>query len=205
MFRQYATASWTLPNGVPKENVLIFPINNMGLCGAFFPLSGIPEMPKATSLSAPQIPPAILNWVAQLPPEQRNPAILQIRQKMAAGPEVATAFFRAILQRHLQQQQNAQNRAAMANQFGLNPVMAQLGAMGNSTNLMNMMNMNAMNATGMNTFAAMANPPAMLPNMNRPGTGGGSGASMNLNYDVLQSFMQRNNPDGNNPSGMGPG
>lgn len=182
----------------------------MGLCGAFFPLTGIPEMPKAPSVPAPQlqIPPAMLNLISQLPLEQRNAAIAQIRQKIAAGPEVAANFFRAFTQRQLQQQQlqqNAQNRAAMANQFGLNPALGQMGMMGNGTNFMNMMGMNPMNGSGVNPLTTMGNPSTMLPNMARTATGGGSGTSMNLNYDVLQSFMQRNNPDGNNTSGMGPG
>ncbi|KAF9452329.1 hypothetical protein P691DRAFT_772324 [Macrolepiota fuliginosa MF-IS2] len=205
--KMYATASWSLPNGTVKENVLIFPINNIGLCGAFFPLGGIPEMPKAAS-PAPQVPPQIVALISQLPPEQRSNAIAQIRQKIAAGPEVANSFFRALMQRHLQQQQlqqqTAQNRAAMANQFGLNHGMAQMGTMSNSPNLMNFMGMNGMNTAGANPLAAMGNPSAILPNMARAGTGTGSGTSMNLNYDVLQSFMQRNNPDGN-ASGMGPG
>ncbi|KXN84566.1 hypothetical protein AN958_12312 [Leucoagaricus sp. SymC.cos] len=194
--RMYATASWALPNGSQKENVLIFPINNMGLCGAFFPLTGIPEMPKSTA----QVPPAIFGLIQQLPPEQRAAAIAQIRQKVAAGPEVAAPFFRALLQR---QQQNAQNRAVMANQFGLNP-MTQPGAMAGGPNVMGMMNMNPMNkgAVGGNPLSGMGNLSTMLPNMARPGGAGGSGG-MNLNYDVLQSFMQRNNPDGNNTGGMG--
>jgi hypothetical protein len=112
-----------------------------------------------------------------------------------------------LLQRQQQQQQqNAQNRAVMANQFGLNPPgMTQQGAMSggvpNAMGMMGMNTMNTMNAMGSNPFAAMGNPSGMMPNMSRTGTGG---ATMNLNYDVLQSFMQRNNPDGNNPPGMGP-
>lgn len=207
---QYATASWTLPNGVLKENVLIFPFNNLGLCGAFFPLTGIPEMPKIPGPQIPempkapglQIPPAILNLLSQLPLEQRNAAIAQIQQKIAAGPEAATNFFRALIQRQLQQQQ-LQNRAAMANQFGLNPGLAQANAIGNNTNLLNMMGMNAMNIPGANALPGMGNPSTMLPNNGRA-VGGGHGTSMDLNYDVLQSFMRRNNPDGNNGLGMGP-
>jgi len=155
-------------------------------------------MPK---VPAPQIPPAILSLLSQLPPEQRNVAVAQIRQKIAAGPEAATNFFRALIQRQLQQQQlqqqNAQNRAAIANQFGLNPGLAQVNVIGNNTNLLNMMGMSPMNAPGANSL-----PSAMLPNSGRT-AGGGHGTSMDLNYDVLQSFMRRNNPDGNNGLGMG--
>ena len=42
---QYATSSWQLQSGGIKENALIFHMNNLGLCGAFFHLTGIPEMP----------------------------------------------------------------------------------------------------------------------------------------------------------------
>lgn len=189
-----------LPNGVLKENVLIFPINNMGLCGAFFPLNGIPEMPKATAPSS--IPPAIVNLIAQLPPEQRNAVITQIRQRATAGQD-PRPLFEALIQRGRQQMQS---RAAMANHFALNSNMPQLGAMGNGVNSMNMMNLNSMNSNGVNPFGGMPNPPTVLSNMNRNAAGNGPGTSMNLNYDVLQSFMQRNHPDGNNnSSGMGLG
>ncbi|KAF5359258.1 hypothetical protein D9756_003239 [Leucocoprinus leucothites] len=132
--RIYATASWQLPNGTIKENVLVFPINNMGLCGAFFPLSGIPEMPKPTpTITGPHIPAAILDLVAQLSPGQQPTAMDQIRQKVAAGPEIATPFFRALLAQQ-QQQQSAQNSAAIANLFGLNPTLVQPGDGGDDQN-----------------------------------------------------------------------
>ncbi|KAK7042224.1 hypothetical protein R3P38DRAFT_2511110 [Favolaschia claudopus] len=41
----YFVASWTLPNGKVSNNVLIFPVRNAGLVGAFFPLTGIPHLP----------------------------------------------------------------------------------------------------------------------------------------------------------------
>ncbi|KAK7042227.1 hypothetical protein R3P38DRAFT_2889249 [Favolaschia claudopus] len=42
----YFVASWTLPNGKVSANVLIFPVRSAGLIGAFFPLTGIPELPQ---------------------------------------------------------------------------------------------------------------------------------------------------------------
>ncbi|KAK7019957.1 hypothetical protein R3P38DRAFT_2782308 [Favolaschia claudopus] len=41
----YFVASWTLPNGKVSANVLIFPVRNAGLVGAFFPSTGIPHLP----------------------------------------------------------------------------------------------------------------------------------------------------------------
>ncbi|KAJ3562709.1 hypothetical protein NP233_g9408 [Leucocoprinus birnbaumii] len=210
--RMYATASWQLPNGPVKENVLIFPINNMGLCGAFFPLTGITEMPKggaSTSAPTPQIPPQILHIIAQLPPEQRQAAVLQFRAKLAVSPEAARAFLQALVLRQQQLQQQQQSRAAMANQFGLNPTLSQPGSMGTgggggAPNAMGMMGMNTMNGMVSNPFAAMGNASNMMANMPRAGAGGGPAPGMNLNYDVLQSFMQRNHPDSNNGPGMGP-
>ena len=196
---QYATASWQLQSGAMKEIALIFPMNNLGLCGAFFPLTGIPEMPQAIPVvptPAYAIPQQISSIIAQLAPEQRAIVINQLRLNSATSPEATANFFRMLLR----QQQQQQSRAAMANQFGLNLV--QSGSMGGATgsgpNTMSLMgmNMNAMNAMG-----SMGNAPSMIPNV--PRTGGGPTTAMNVNYDVLQSFMQRNNSDGNSGSGMG--
>jgi len=196
---QYATASWQLQSGVVKENALIFPINNIGLCGAFFPLTGIPEMPQAPPVASNPgypIPRQITNIIAQLAPEQRAVVVNQLRLNLATSPEAAGNFFRVLVR---QQQQQQQNRAAMANQFGLNSNAVQSGSMadaaGSGHNTMSVMDMN------MNAMGSMGNVPSMIPNM--PRTGGGPTTGMNVNYDVLQSFMQRNNnTDGNSGSGM---
>ena len=144
------------------------------------------------------IPQQISSIIAQLAPEQRAIVINQLRLNLATSPEATANFFRVLLR----QQQQQQSRAAMANQFGLNPNLVQSGSMGGATgsgpNTMSLMgmNMNAMNAMG-----SMGNVPSMIPNV--PRTGGGPTTAMNVNYDVLQSFMQRNNSDGNGGSGMG--
>ncbi|KAJ6466232.1 hypothetical protein C8R45DRAFT_1106491 [Mycena sanguinolenta] len=46
--------SWTLPNGRHSDNLMIFPVQAMGLVGAFFPLNGTPDMP--TPLNPSLIP-----------------------------------------------------------------------------------------------------------------------------------------------------
>ncbi|KAJ7128317.1 hypothetical protein C8R44DRAFT_873041 [Mycena epipterygia] len=50
----YFVASWTLSNGNVLNNLLIFRVQNAGLVGAFFPLNGIPEMPR----EVPHVPPS---------------------------------------------------------------------------------------------------------------------------------------------------
>ncbi|KAJ6621027.1 hypothetical protein B0H10DRAFT_2019702 [Mycena sp. CBHHK59/15] len=42
----YFVASWTLPNGKHSNNMLIFPVQNVGLVGVLCSLTGIPEMPQ---------------------------------------------------------------------------------------------------------------------------------------------------------------
>ncbi|KAF8622579.1 hypothetical protein AX15_006924 [Amanita polypyramis BW_CC] len=76
--RVFAVARWTLPSGVQENNVLVFPMNNEVLFGAFFPMTGIPEMPKPhTILNATQV----VAQLQRLPPEQRQYIIGQLLQR----------------------------------------------------------------------------------------------------------------------------
>ena len=144
------------------------------------------------------IPQQISSIIAQLAPEQRAIVINQLRLNLATSPEATANFFRVLLR----QQQQQQSRAAMANQFGLNPNLVQSGSMGGATGSgPNTMSLMGMNMSAMNAMGSMGNVPSMIPNV--PRTGGGPTTAMNVNYDVLQSFMQRNNSDGNGGSGMG--
>lgn len=74
-----------MPSGAQGNNVLIFPTNDQVLLGAFFPLTGIPEMPKArpTSVnsSAPRHGPEFLAQLQRLPPEKRNFVIARLLQR----------------------------------------------------------------------------------------------------------------------------
>jgi hypothetical protein len=78
MSRQYAVAAWTLPSGGQENNVLVFPVSNQVLLGAFFPATGIPEMPKPHPTA---VPPTLLAHLQRLQPEQREYLIGQLRQR----------------------------------------------------------------------------------------------------------------------------
>lgn len=57
---------------------MVFPVSNQVLLGAFFPVTGIPEMPK------PRVPPALLAHLQRLQPEQREFLIGHLRQQSNA-------------------------------------------------------------------------------------------------------------------------
>ncbi|KAJ3712208.1 hypothetical protein C8R42DRAFT_728120 [Lentinula raphanica] len=58
--KTYIVSSWTLPSGGQTNNVLFADVTPHGLIGAFFPVTGIPEMPKhiAGLPMVPQIGPS---------------------------------------------------------------------------------------------------------------------------------------------------
>jgi hypothetical protein len=77
-FYQYATAAWTTPSGGQGRNVLVFPLHGAGVVGAFFPLTGLPELPKPTQGLNPQgFPATMLAQLQQLDPERRNIVMTQ--------------------------------------------------------------------------------------------------------------------------------
>jgi len=81
---EFATAAWTTPSGAQENNVVVFPIPPRGLAGAFFPINGIPEMPKPSTIPKPMamnpfnIPPAMLSQMQQFTPEQRTAIMGQL-------------------------------------------------------------------------------------------------------------------------------
>lgn len=75
---QFATAAWTTPSGAQENNVLLFPVPPRGLAGAFFPINGIPEMPKPMTMNPFNIPQAILSQMQQFTPEQRTTIMGQL-------------------------------------------------------------------------------------------------------------------------------
>ncbi|PFH53205.1 hypothetical protein AMATHDRAFT_45813 [Amanita thiersii Skay4041] len=83
--RVYAVAAWTLPSGIQKNNVLVFPLNEQVLLGAFFPITGIPEMPQTqpTNIRPPssQRTTQILAQLQRLPPGQREAILAQLLQR----------------------------------------------------------------------------------------------------------------------------
>jgi mediator of RNA polymerase II transcription subunit 25 len=88
--RVFAVAGWTLPSGAQENNVLIFPTNDQVLLGAFFPLTGMPEIPKARPASLQSLAsrhgPEFLAQLQRLSPEQRNFVIARMLQRSNPHP-----------------------------------------------------------------------------------------------------------------------
>ena len=182
---KYATAAWTLPSGEQSNNVLFFPMPG-GLAGAFFPLTGIPEVPKAGGGHPVTGSQEALARLQAMSPEQREMVMAQLKRQR---------------EMQLQQQQvlanNNNNGGGGPNgnggggghgMFGMNNMMAQqrqqnqhgdIGFGGGVPNYGGGMNMMGMGQQGM-----------MNAGMRVPS---------NINPEMMQSFMQRNS-DGS--SGM---
>ena len=81
---KFATAAWPTPSGTQENHVLVFPVSPRGLVGAFFPINGIPEMPKPSPVPKPMamnpfnLPPAVLSHMQQFTPEQRTTIMGQL-------------------------------------------------------------------------------------------------------------------------------
>ncbi|KAJ7605535.1 hypothetical protein DFH06DRAFT_257762 [Mycena polygramma] len=81
----YFVVSWTLPNGKTSNNVLLFPVHNAGLVGAFFPMTGIPDMPQ----ELPGNPSIIPNPTPANPPTQIDDADRRLHEAARCGAAAA--------------------------------------------------------------------------------------------------------------------
>jgi hypothetical protein len=196
---KYATAAWALPSGEQSNNVLFFPMPG-GLAGAFFPLMGIPEVPKGAGghpVGGPNSLPqeVALARLQAMSPEQREMVMAQIKRQRE-------------LQLQQQQQALANNNnnnnnggggpsgnggGGVHGMFGINMMaqqrqqQAQHGDVGFGGGVPNYGGggMNMMNGMGMGQQGGMMNAGMRVPS--------------NINPEMMQSFMQRNS-DGS--SGM---
>lgn len=160
---KFATAAWTTPTGAQENNVLVFPVPPRGLVGAFFPITGIPEMPKPMPMHLfnPPLPQAMLSHMQQIPPEQRHALMAQLKrvrqQQQQQGQQPLNQDSTPI--NHEIQNHTAMNAAVR--------VMGNLGGQGPNMNV--------------------------PPGFPRPSTNSALGGIQgNLSYEMLQSFMQRN-------------
>ncbi|TFK66292.1 hypothetical protein BDN72DRAFT_844507 [Pluteus cervinus] len=94
----YALAAWTLPSGAQENNVLVFALPNGTLGGGFFPLTGIPEMPKSAV-------PTAIQQLSLLPPEQRNVVLNQIVRHRQAQVAMQSAGISNVVGMNSQVQQ----------------------------------------------------------------------------------------------------
>ncbi|KAF8149812.1 hypothetical protein B0H34DRAFT_731258 [Crassisporium funariophilum] len=180
----FATAAWTTPSGVQANNVLFFPSSSKAIVGAFFPIAGIPEMPKASAPVPFNIPPMMLAQLQQMSQEQRETFMTKLalhrRQQLAQQQQVVNQ------QQHmLSQNQDAgggvpfhPNTHPPDNHGNMN---ASMGMMANQ------------GGPGMGVGPLPGLPPSPNNNVNVPG-----GVQGNLSYEMLQSFMQRNADGGVN-------
>lgn len=76
---QYTVAAWTLPSGKHCNNVIFVALNKIGLIGAFFPRTGIPEMPKPLPPGSSQVD--VSTRTPPMTPEQREAVLIQIRRR----------------------------------------------------------------------------------------------------------------------------
>ncbi|KAF9463836.1 hypothetical protein BDZ94DRAFT_573851 [Collybia nuda] len=75
----YTVAAWTLPSGKHCNNVIFVALNKIGLIGAFFPRTGIPEMPKPLPPGSSQVD--ISTRTPPMTPEQREAVLTQIKRR----------------------------------------------------------------------------------------------------------------------------
>lgn len=196
-------SGWTRPSGSQGNNVLIFPINNVGLVGAFFPLTGIPEIPKPLvslpTLAGVNLPPSIAAQLSRLTPEQRNAvmaSLLRQRQQQtqlaSQGGAVANMSPMALTPQYSQMQQPQQDSSGGNPGFGTNT-----RPTGSHDNTGGMLGLAA--GQGVNNHMYLGQPGAMGAGLPRPAAGGMQGVPVST--EMMQSFMHRNAEGG---SGMGP-
>ncbi|KAF8920125.1 hypothetical protein CPB85DRAFT_1428947 [Mucidula mucida] len=189
----YALAAWTLPSGSRNPGCLIFPIPG-SLVGAFFPVDGIPEMPRLPNNLAMTLPPQIEQHLAKMSVEERN-------------------MFMARYVARLKAQQAALSNPGGMQAGGMPPGMNGLQfGMPHGNNMNNLPSY--MGAGGMQQQqqhqAGMSMPPNAggmnmmnfgLPNMGQPQQAAGLPRPMQPNMggfsnEIMQSFMTRNGADG---------
>ncbi|KIY63535.1 hypothetical protein CYLTODRAFT_426025 [Cylindrobasidium torrendii FP15055 ss-10] len=220
----FAVAAWTLPNGSRDPGCLLFTgPNNNSLLGAFFPETGIPEMPKVDGFP---MNPQVEQELQKMTPEQRNLTLnklMQIHQTqqrsrlMAAGGGGNTP---GMPQMH---NMSFNNNPGVGPPGGMGGGMFNNGGMTNSAfngggpggggpvnpaSFFNNMNMSQPQFNGMNmNMMSMAQRMGMnggmgagMGGMNgmgggQPGMMMGNGGQMNgqINANMLQALMQARN------------
>jgi hypothetical protein len=223
---KYATAAWTLPSGEQGNNALFFSVNG-GLVGAFFPVNGIPEMPKPTGL--PPLPPEFMAKLHAMTPEQREQVIQRIRRQreggmMSQGTAIGTSGATgnagnggspfSINSSPMQIQQPIQQQSDIGGTGGAPPTFsgAAIHPPQNFAGGLNIMNTMGI---GYGQPQSMMGLSATLPRPLSVGAGGGAGSMRgaagvssgvnlgNVNQEIFQNFIQRGGNMGMGMSGQG--
>ncbi|KAG6820976.1 hypothetical protein H0H93_008605 [Arthromyces matolae] len=218
---QFAVAAWTLPSGEQGNNILFF-AHNGNLAAACFPMSGLPDMPVSSNPRPPQMQPNQLKQLMTtnfntpefrakyetMSLEQKDQVHKLLKQQQVLrmfavqnlannpGSNNAMTHMNDLLGQQSQQQQQhqQQQQQQQQQQTASVPDMPQ-SFIGNAQPPANYAAMGMLNSMGIGSQQGM------MGGMNRPNNAGMRNAAMppNINYEMMQSFMQRN-PDG---GGMG--
>ncbi|KAF9000740.1 hypothetical protein BDQ17DRAFT_1359462 [Cyathus striatus] len=186
--RIYATAAWTRPSGAQENNVLIMAMN-AGLIGAFFPLTGIPEMPKPSNPTAPLpltqltgLPPQLVAQLQPLNNEQRMQYLAQYVQQKQMQARQAEQVQNNSSQSQvnpLMMMSQGINSATQPNSAHSQPIYGNMGGMSGHVGMQ-------VGSNGNNAMSLGPGHANNIASVQSRSIGGG-----NMNYD-LQSFMQRN-------------
>ncbi|KAJ3744042.1 hypothetical protein DFH05DRAFT_1145726 [Lentinula detonsa] len=193
--KTYIVSSWTLPSGAQTNNVLFADVTPHGFIGAFFPATGIPEMPKSIpGLSATSG--AMLGGVsmgaggapggpggAGLGFNIGPPNIITILQTLAVPPELTAR----ILQMPPEGQMQAVKSIVATKQALRNQAQAQGGGGGGSGHGSGQVGPPGMQKPGGSNVNITAAAAAMALRMKQPG---GIGMSPGLQGIGVHSGMQ---------------
>jgi hypothetical protein len=190
--KKNAYAQWTLstnPSGPPRPAILFIPTQHNTLVGVAFPLTGIPDFSANLSPAAAAgmtNPALIMEQLQRLPPEQQKQAIAMVRQRQLR----ARAQGQLQPQLPLQPQPQPQPPPQLPMDMNLN-----MSFMSANPSPMSSSALTGLFGGGQQQQSVGALPPQALS-----GSGvaqGSSGGMVNVSYEMLQSFMQRNvNADG---------
>ncbi|KAG6845413.1 hypothetical protein H0H87_009760 [Tephrocybe sp. NHM501043] len=202
--KAYAVSAWTLPSGEQGNNILFFPVNPSSLGAACFPERGLPELPRLLH-PQPQATPNLLNI------DLNNP---DVRARLEAmSPVQREQFMKAMQQQRVLHARRMMAQNAGNNGGSNNALMATTAMNGTVQHQMQPQQHSDVGFAGnvhpagnyggmtmMNTMGLGQQQQAMMAGMPRPvNSGMRNSIPSNINYEMMQSFMQRN-PEG---GGMG--
>ncbi|KAG6917444.1 hypothetical protein DXG01_002530 [Tephrocybe rancida] len=203
--KAYAVSAWTLPSGEQGNNILFFPVNINSLGAACFPVTGLPELPRPSQPQPQQMPnllaldlnnPDLRARLQAMSIEQREQFMKQFKQQRALhvqrmmsqqnagnnpGANNALMAMNGIPQQNQQMQQPQQQQQQQQQHL-------DMGFVGNVHPPGNYGGMGMMNTMGLGQQQQ-----AMMAGMPRPVNAGmRNPMPPNINYEMMQSFMQRN-------------
>lgn len=202
--QQYASASWTRPSGEQGSNALFFP-TSQGLTGAFFPVTGLPELPKPSSIAA-ALPAEVRARMQQIPPDQMELVLTQLRKHRdgattnpgpttggAADLNINASSFGSTVNLNQKQQQSDLDGGV-----GSGPSIFAGNAhasnnYGGGLNMMNTMGIGLGQPQNVMGLSATLPRPVTVSGGSAQGTvGTGTGVGPgNVSYEMMKSFIQR--------------